>query len=314
MPLTPVALAATAPVSTMLTDVGMAVGEVAFGKGVYMFSQLSSIENYENDSVAAHYTQNLIRYCVAGDWTTQYAVMPPKGSIGEKFKRPDPKSVFFVNLRSHCNQSFTDEVADDRKGGWDDTGAKGDMRVIPLGKHTFIGVPFDIIDPAANEGKSCIVLGGRHRTYYPDRVENIKIGRKLSHLYFLVAPTWTPGNAGVNIGRIVFHYQSGGLGTTTAVAEQLVVGRNVLDWTELSNKLPDAAIAFEKFHAIGNRHVGALVIPWENPIPEERIESIDIISTGKAIPVIIAVTGTTKVTYKSVPTYLPLGVVIIGNY
>jgi len=42
-------------------------------------------------------------------------------------------------------------------------------------------------------------------------------------------------------------------------------------------------------------YVGALVIPWENPIPEEKIESIDIISSGNAIPVVIAVTGAAKV-------------------
>ena len=297
MPLTPIALAATNPVSTALTDIGMAVGEVAWGKGVQMFSQLASVKHYETDSVAAHYTNNLIRYCVAGDWSNQYAVKPPAGSMREKFKRPDPKSVFFVNLRPHCNRSFTDDdpVADDRKGGWVDDGPKGDMRVMPLGKQTFIGVPFDIIDPAANKGGSCIVLGGRHKKYFPDRVENIKIGRKLSHLYFLIAPTWTRSSPGQKIGRIVFHYQWGGLGTTTVVAEQLVVGRNVLDWTKLSNNLPDAAIAFEKFHAVGNRHVGALIIPWENPFLEERIESISIISSGEAIPVIIAITGTTKV-------------------
>jgi len=75
----------------------------------------------------------------------------------------------------------------------------------------------------------------------------------------------------------------------------LVVGRNVSDWTKLSNNLPEAEIAFEKSHEKGNRYVGALVIPWENPIPEEKIESIDIISSGKAIPVVIAVTGATKV-------------------
>jgi len=294
-PLTAAVLAATYPVSSKLTNVGMAVGEVAVGKGVYMFSQLKAIDNYETDSVAARYVNNLIRYCVADDWTAHYAVKAPKGSIREKFKRPEPKSCFFIDLRSHCNKGFIDEVADDQKGGWADDGAERDMRVIPLGRQIFIGVPFDIIDPAKNNGKSCIVLGGRHKIYFQDRVENIKIGRKLSHLYFLVASTWTGSSVGKNIGKIVFHYEWGGLGTTTIVSEDLVVGRNVFDWTALSNKLPDAAIAFEKMHPLLGEPVGALVIPWENPIPEERIESIDIVSSGKAIPVIIAVTGTTKV-------------------
>jgi len=38
--------------------------------------------------------------------------------------------------------------------------------------------PVDVIDPAKNNGKSCIVLGGRHKTWFPERISDIRIGRK----------------------------------------------------------------------------------------------------------------------------------------
>ena len=295
-PLTPAVLAATSRVSISLDRVGMSIGEIAVGKGAYLFSQVRVMENYDRDSVAARYAYNLIRYSVASDWPTTYAV-PARmtGAAVEKFKRPDPKSCFFVDLRKHCNRSFTDEIAGDKKGGWSDDGAEYDMRVIPLGRQTFLGVPFEVIDPATNNGKSCVVLGGRTRSYFPGRADEIKIGRKVSHLYFLVASAWTPGKVGTKVGTIVFHYEEGGLGTTGHMAYNLVVGRNVLDWTHLSNALPEAAIAFQQVHPLKNHRVGALLIAWENPIPTEIIESISIISSGKAVPVLIAVTGATRV-------------------
>jgi len=296
-PLTPIVLAATTQVHRKLAEAGMAVGEAAIGEGVYMFSQLKAVENYERDSVAAHYVDNLIRYCVADPWMTQYAVKPPEGGYREKFKQPDPESCFFVDLRPYCNQSFVDDdpVVDNQKGGWVDDGPDGDMRVMPLGRQTFLGIPFDIIDPAKNDGRSCIILQGRHKTWFPERVGDIKVGRKAACMYFLISPTWTPGKVGTDIGRLVFHYEAGGAGAATGVSINLVVGQNIVDWTSLSNRLPEAAIAFTRKHPGRIEPVGALVIPWENPIPEERIESISFISSGKAVPALIAITGATKV-------------------
>ena len=295
-PITPTALAAATQVHRKLCDSGMAVGEVAVGKGVYMFSQLAATENYGKDSVAAHYLNNVIRYCVADEWTTGYAAKPPKVARREEFRRPDAKSAYFVDLRPYCNTSFADKdpKPNNRKGGWVDDGPAGDMCVMPLGRQTFVGVPFDVIDPAKNKGKSCIVLGGRHKTWFPERVGDIKVGRRAAGMYFLIAPTWAPSQVGTEIGRIVFHYRAGGAGAASGVTVPLVVGRNVMDWTAMANTLPEAVIAFTRKHPIRPEPVGALVIPWENPIPEERIESLSFISTGKAVPVLIAVTGTTK--------------------
>jgi len=295
-PITPVVLAAATRVVVALDEAGMSVGEIAVGKGAYLFSQIQAVDNCDKDSVAAHYLYNLIRYCVSDDWTGKYAVEADLtgAAVTEKFKRPDPGSCFFVDLREHCNRSFTDEVAGDTKGGWSDDGAKYDMRVIPVGKQTFQGVPFDIIDPVDNNGKSCIALAGHSRPYFPKRADRIIIGRKIPYMYLLISSTWTPRKVGEVIGKVVFHYRPGGLGTTMFIAMDLTVGKNIEEWTDLSNMLPDATVAFKEKHPLEDHYVGALLVPWINPIPSERIDAISVISTGKAVPVVIAITGATR--------------------
>jgi len=291
-PLTPAVLVAAARTYRAMNDMGMSVGEIKLGNGVYLFSQLRAVENCKNDSVAARYLNQLLRYCIGKDWTTKYAAAVTGGD--EKFKRPASGSAFMVDLRPYCNMGFVDEVADDRKGGWSDQGPGGDMRVLPLGKQTFVGVPFDIIDPAKNENRSCIVLGDkRYKPYFPERVDGIQVGRRATHLYFLMAHTYCPREG--KIGKFVFRYPWGGFGVTREIALELEVGRNCVDWTRVNNSLPGAAVAFESVHPEWTKNVGALVIPWENPVPEEKIESIDFISYGTAVPILVAVTGTTKV-------------------
>jgi len=312
-PMTPAVLAATLKVRRRMSEVGMSVGEVSIGKGVYMFSQLKAMQNYDKDSVATRYINNLLRYSVGKEWTGSYAV-DVTAVAEEKFKRPVASSCFFVDLRKHCNMGFVDEVANDHKGGGADQGPVGDLRVFPTGRHTFADVPFDIIDPTKNNGKSCIVLGSTRATgvnrkdWLPMRAEGIKIGKKLSHLYFLVSPTWTPyTRPGTKIATVKFHYEWGGAGTISKIDLDLVVGKNVTDWTVLSSQLPEAVIAFEKPHPLWDRNVGALLIPWKNPIPEEKIEAITIISTGEAVPIFLGITGATKVKDSGGVAVIPSG-------
>jgi len=300
-PLTPAVLAATYRIRGEMSEVGMSVGEIALGQGVYMFSQIKALENYENDSVAARYLNNLLRYCVSQEWKADYAVSI--SAQAEKFKKPVVSSCFFFDLRKNCNMGFVDEVANDHKGGGSDQGPVGDLRIVPTGEQTFADIPFEIVNPANNEGKSCIVLAsdrlqGRvnDKSWLPKRAVDIKVGHKLSHLYFLVAPTFTPyTQQGLKIATIIFTYEWGGAGAASGASLDLVVGRNVTDWTVLTSGLPEAVVAFEQRHPLWDRNVGALVIPWENPIPNEVIESLSIVSTGDAVPIFLAITGAKEV-------------------
>ena len=80
------------------------------------------------------------------------------------------KEMFFpIDIRKACNMGFKDDVAGDQKGGWTDQG-NNDMRYFPVGTQVFNGVRFQVIDPARNNGKSCLVLKGKESPYFPGRV------------------------------------------------------------------------------------------------------------------------------------------------
>ena len=76
-----------------------------------------------------------------------------------------------LDLRSAMNMGFRDEQPNDRKGGWTDQGGTNDLSAMTPGKKICANVPFQVVDPETNRGKSCIVLRGADRLYFPVRAE-----------------------------------------------------------------------------------------------------------------------------------------------
>ena len=71
----------------------------------------------------------------------------------------------FVDLKSAVNRGFRDETAGDGRGGWfDHQGPANDMSGFKSGVRNFSGVPFRIIDPAVNGGRSCVAVSYTHLT------------------------------------------------------------------------------------------------------------------------------------------------------
>lgn len=96
-----------------------------------------------------------------------------------------------VDLRRAMNMGFADEVAEDGKGGWTDQGADNDLSMMKTGLHELSGIPFRIVDPVANDGKSCIAMRGKAR---PDFCKSARVsvpdftGRTLFLLNGCMAP------------------------------------------------------------------------------------------------------------------------------
>ncbi len=63
-----------------------------------------------------------------------------------------------LSLAAVANMGFADETAGDGKGGWTDQGRLNDLRAFTPGVKRFSGFPFTVIDPAENNGKSCVIL------------------------------------------------------------------------------------------------------------------------------------------------------------
>ena len=125
-----------------------------------------------------------------------------------------------IDLRSSSNMGFRDEVAMDGKGGWTDQG-NNDLRLLPLGRQKFCGVEFNIIDPSANGGKSCIVLRGAERPAFPLSAE-VATNAKGKFLYLLHAAAFSAAGK-KKCGDIKITYADGS-------SERLII-----DWTCVGN-------------------------------------------------------------------------------
>ncbi len=156
------------------------------------------------------------------------------------------------------------------------------------------GIPFEIINPAENNGKSCLVLSGTERKYFPDAIKQIKVNRKLSRLFFLHTAAWGDQP---EAGRYRIHYSDG-----KAIDFVLNGKRNIGDWWN-PVPLPEAkeGVALRNLQGV---FVGTYVAEWNNPRPETEISAIDFLSplyrdkadvdwivTQTAVPILIALSG-----------------------
>lgn len=201
----------------------------------------------------------------------------------------NPAAAFTVDLRPYANMGFFDDKAGDGKGGWADEGPLNSWGEFPTGQQTFYGVPFDVIDPATNGGKSIITLRGKSVTpTLPLQVQNIALGRqKVRNLYFLQAAAWgKPGN----IGKYVVHYAAG-----QSVEIPLSVPDNTNNWWggyQQGEQSQPIAVRVTQTKSGDAAWRYARVFEWQNPRRDVPLVSLDFVSAGGAqTPILLAVSG-----------------------
>lgn len=189
----------------------------------------------------------------------------------------------FVNLRPYANMGFADKTALDKKGGWFDEGVSNDFGSMKTGRQTLSGVPFDVIVPETNNGKSCIVLHSINRPYFPVAVKDVAVGKKARNIYFLHSMGY-----GVRENTAIAEYQvnyDDGSKVSIPIRFPIEIG----EWW--GNKPIQAGkIAVESLNQMG-RPINMQCFRWKNPYPDKKIRSLDFVSlkTG-GIPGIVAVT------------------------
>ena len=119
-----------------------------------------------------------------------------------------------LDLRDIANAGFADETAGDGKGGWTDQGPANDLRMLKPGTQLMDRMPFAILDPEKNGGKSCVMLAGSARPGFPEEVCG-------SRLYLLHAIAW-PGQ---EVGSVKVVYRDGSADTF-----EVRGGREVGNW------------------------------------------------------------------------------------
>lgn len=284
-PFTTNAIAVRAP-QLSSNKVENAVMEATVGRGRIFWTQLNATKLWGVDSAASLYLRNVFTYMLGGA-PAYHKVRPLPEADGAMTVIPAGREVF-VDLSAHANQGFAD---DGKRGGWTAQGAD-DFAGMPVGLQECKGVPFQIIDPGANSGKSCLVLRGSERTEFPARIDGIPVNRKLARLFFLHASAWKGDDA----GRYRLNYEDG-----SHYDYLLVNGRNIGDWAA-PRDFPEASPALVKGNRRGTGLIGIYMAILENPYPQKKILNIDFLSAGfentiewlpgiTPVPILVAITG-----------------------
>lgn len=181
-----------------------------------------------------------------------------------------------LDLSAAANAGFADETADDRKGGWTDQGSENDLSMLPTGRRRWNNVNFDIIDPARNNGRSCIMLAGPFRHYFP-RTALAEQKKKVSgeYLHLLHATAWPTPDRPVGTIELVY---TDGTGSTLKV-NSYDVGNW---WAPVPRRRGEVVWSSE------NRSSYVGLYRSSYPIEDKPIRSIAFHSSGQAVWGIVA--------------------------
>jgi beta-lactamase regulating signal transducer with metallopeptidase domain len=170
--------------------------------------------------------------------------------------------------------------------------AGNNLASLPAGERKLGGVPFKVGEKLLQLGKSI---------EKPEKIENIKVGRKLSKLYILQATGYIAGD-GTEIAKYTVHYEDG---ATTTIP--VVYGADVLDWWNYpgSAEPTRGKVVWngenEPARKEYNASIRLYMTTWKNPRPDVRISSIDYEVSGDTdcLPFCIAMTAESYPTSRS---------------
>ena len=140
-------------------------------------------------------------------------------------------------------------------------------------------VEFQIIDGA-------IVVFGTNAAKWPKAVEDIEVGGKAKFVYFFHATGWEQN--GVPSYKFVMHYRTG-----KKEELEMISGFNSDDWCHDGTDLGDDNSVWGWIKKEGGPcgHAGLITTKWENPRPDDWIETIDVVSLELgSVPIIPAIT------------------------
>ncbi len=190
---------------------------------------------------------------------------------------------FPLDLSPAVNVAFRDEKAGDGKGGWTDMGPSQYLGDFPIGLQHFNHIPFAIIDPGKNRGRSLVALRGYCWPRLPRASAEIPVRRKLDRIYFVHGCAWAMVKPGEEMARYVIHYADRRDWIPGKPLPRIEVPvknqRHIWDWWFYDRiasgeyRMPEAVIAWRK------RNRGVAMMEWINPYPEREIDAIQAIST-----------------------------------
>lgn len=144
-----------------------------------------------------------------------------------------------VDLTKVVNMGFADDVAGNGKGGWSDQGPDNDARNFKYQNKTdFANIPFSIINPANNDGKSILVMSSPQFKNGPQEAAIQFKSGAISGKYLYLFHTLCYGGAKVPVGTIEMKGVNGKSKTIEVFGE-----RDVTNWwgaKKVANGYPGA--------------------------------------------------------------------------
>lgn len=178
-----------------------------------------------------------------------------------------------VDLRPYMNRSFIDEVEGDGGGGWSDQGSNDFRTFTDRGAKEYLGIPFDIVEPDDNNGKSVIVLPGQGHAP-KDCSTNVDIDLKnttAGGFYIL----HTSAYAGDYVsGTYTINYTDG----TKAYIDLLNSVHIYNSWGK--NENPLCRLVWTGSSAATKNGISLGLFALNNPHPEKAIKSFSASTTG----------------------------------
>ena len=190
-----------------------------------------------------------------------------------------PPAVSCLDIRTAANTGFRDDVDGDKRGGWTDQG-DNDIRMLGPGRQHFGGIPFDIIDPATNDGRSCLVFAGPGREYFPRRTVVPGTGGTHACLYVLHATAWTP-KEGTRVADVSVRYADG-----RDSSHSVTVGRDVGNWFRPGD-LENAVVVWTA--ANPRSEIGLYLT--RIPLEDRPLEALHLSASGQAVWMVVGLSA-----------------------
>ncbi|MBL8994733.1 MAG: hypothetical protein JNM63_15410, partial [Spirochaetia bacterium] len=183
-----------------------------------------------------------------------------------------------------ASRGFRDEAAGDGKGGWTDQG-NNDLRGMKSGALNLAGVPFNVLDPEKNGGRSVLALRPKESSAFASEAV-VNVGAACDFLYLLHAAAWA--GSGQQVGSLVWEYEGG-----EKKVVRLVSGDQVGDWWS-----GVAKNAFSKSFEDVNptkSPVYLFVTSFANPAPDKSVKRVVLqcAESGNAIWLVLSATAGT---------------------
>ncbi len=199
-----------------------------------------------------------------------------------------------LDLSRQANFGFYDPVEGDRKGGWTDQGPDNCFAKFPIGELTLHGIPFRVLDPKKNGGRSILSFQyGKMENHFREASLILPL-EKRRYLYLLHTGAWVPKKK-IVAGTLLFE------GDVATVSRSILTGREVGNWWG-PTKLPNGRVVCED--TINGIRVGAYLSKFEIPVGTSRIK---LQTAGNCNWIVIAATIADQ--EMSGTTYSPLTIV-----